>query len=147
VILRAVTPADGAALADVHASAFDAAWTADELIRFASDAGAIALAAEDGALAGFILCRAIAGETEVLTLAVRPAARRQGVARALLEAALLLAAQTTDAAFLEVAEDNPGAIVLYEGAGFERVGRRAGYYARAHAPSVAAIVMRRALNS
>ena len=47
----------------------------------------------------------------------------------------------------EVAGDNPGAIALYAGAGFERVGRRVGYYARTGAPSVAAIVMRRALNS
>jgi ribosomal-protein-alanine N-acetyltransferase len=49
--------------------------------------------------------------------------------------------------FLEVAEDNPGAIALYAQTGFTSVGRRGGYYARAGGPAVTAIVMRRALNS
>jgi [ribosomal protein S18]-alanine N-acetyltransferase len=143
-----VTGADGAALAELHASAFDEPWLADEILRFAEDRGGFALAIEhEGTLAGFILCRLIAGEAEVLTLAVRPAARRRGVARALLEAAIVLAAPTAESMFLEVAADNPGAVALYEGAGFETVGRRAGYYGRPGAGSVDALVMRRALNS
>jgi len=143
-----VTGADGAALAELHASAFDEPWSADEILRFAEDRGGFALAVEDGkALAGFILCRLIAGEAEVLTLAVRPAARRRGVARALLEAAIVLAAPTAESMFLEVAADNPGAVALYEGAGFETVGSRAGYYGRPSAGSVDALVMRRTLNS
>jgi ribosomal-protein-alanine N-acetyltransferase len=89
----------------------------------------------------------IAGEAEVLTLAVRPEQRRRGAARALLAAALALAAPTAAAMFLEVAADNAGAVALYEAAGFEQVGRRAGYYGRTGAPSIDAIVMRRALNS
>jgi ribosomal-protein-alanine N-acetyltransferase len=148
VKLRPVTHADGPALAELHASAFDAPWPADEILRFAEDRGGVGLAVEaDGALAGFILCRLIAGEAEVLTLAVRPAARRRGIGRALLEAALVLATPIAESMFLEVAADNPGAVALYEGAGFERVGRRAGYYGRPSAGSVDAIVMRRALNS
>jgi [ribosomal protein S18]-alanine N-acetyltransferase len=148
VILRPVTEADGAALAEVHASAFPEPWTANELVRFSLDRSGIALVAElEDAVAGFILCRAIAGEAEVLTLAVRPQARRRGLARALLDAALGIATPTCEAAFLEVAEDNPGAVALYQGCGFERVGRRGGYYSRRDGPAVAAIVMRRALNS
>jgi ribosomal-protein-alanine N-acetyltransferase len=52
-----------------------------------------------------------------------------------------------EAMFLEVAADNPGAIRLYERAGFATVGRRSGYYGRRQGGSVDAIVMRRALNS
>jgi [ribosomal protein S18]-alanine N-acetyltransferase len=148
VILRPATRADGPALADVHAAAFEAPWPADDILRFAEDRGGFALAADDdGALAGFILCRQIAGEAEVLTLAVRPAARRRGIGLALLEAALALSAPTATAMFLEVAADNPAAVALYAGAGFETVGRRAGYYGRVGRQSVDAIVMRRALNS
>jgi len=149
VKLRPATPADGPALAEVHAAAFDEPWPAADISRFAADRGGFALAVEDeiGAVAGFILCRMMAGEAEVLTLAVRPAARRQGIARALLTAAMSLAEASATAMFLEVAADNPGAVALYEQAGFERVGRRAGYYGRAEAPSVDALVMRRALNS
>jgi ribosomal-protein-alanine N-acetyltransferase len=149
VIVRSVVQSDAPALASVHAEAFDAPWTGEEILRFAGDPGGFARIAEtaDGAVAGFILCRLIAGEAEVLTLAVRPAARRQGVARALLAEALALAAASGASAFLEVAADNPGAVALYEAAGFERVGRRAGYYSRPGSRAVDAIVMRRTLNS
>lgn len=146
--LRPATRADGAALAEAHAAAFDEPWPAADILRFAEDRGGFALVADEGGqIAGFILCRLIAGEAEVLTLAVRPQARRRGVGRALLEAALALSRPTASAMFLEVAADNPGAIALYAGVGFDVVGRRAGYYGRRDAPSVDALVMRRALNS
>jgi ribosomal-protein-alanine N-acetyltransferase len=146
--LRPTTRADADRLAEVHAGAFDAPWSADDILRFAEDPGGFALAAEtDGQFAGFILCRVLAGEAEILTLAVRPDFRRRGLARALVEAAANLAAQSANALFLEVADDNPAAISLYRGAGFTNAGRRAAYYARRGAPAVDAIVMRRALNS
>lgn len=146
--VRLATRDDGAILAQVHAAAFDAPWTDQEIQRFAADPGGFALAAEaDGALAGFILCRVLAGEGEVLTLAVRPEQRRRGLALALVEAALALASRTAAAMFLEVARDNPGAVALYRRAGFVVVGERAGYYARRGAAAVDALVMRRALNS
>jgi ribosomal-protein-alanine N-acetyltransferase len=149
MIVRPAARADAEALGQVHAQAFEAPWSGEEILRFAEDPGGLALLAEceDGEIAGFILCRRIAGEAEVLTLAVRTAARRRGVATALLAAAIELTRITAGSMFLEVAEDNPGAIVLYAKAGFERVGRRAGYYARPGAPAAGAIVMRRTLNS
>ena len=146
--LRPAARADANDLARVHASAFAAAWSAHDILRFAEDPGGFALLADEaGETAGFILCRVMAGEAEVLTLAVQPAFRRRGVAMALLEAALALAASTADAMLLEVAADNPGALALYARAGFRTVGQRAGYYARAGAAAIDAIVMRRALNS
>jgi [ribosomal protein S18]-alanine N-acetyltransferase len=148
VNLRPATRADASALAEVHAAAFDAPWTGEDILRFAEAPGGFAIAAEaETAIAGFILCRAMAGEAEILTLAVRPNQRRRGVAHALVEAAAALAAPTVDVMFLEVAEDNPGAVALYESTGFSSVGRRGAYYARAGGPAVAAIVMRRTLNS
>jgi ribosomal-protein-alanine N-acetyltransferase len=147
VNLRPATRADGAALAALHAAAFDEPWSADDILRFAEDRGGIALVVDDGeAAAGFILCRLIAGEAEVLTLAVTPERRRRGVARALLDAAIALARASAETMFLEVAADNPGATALYAGAGFDTVGRRAGYYGRPGG-SVDALVMRRALNT
>ena len=146
---RPARRADGDALGEVHAQSFEAPWSGDEILRFAEDRGGLALVAEreDGEIAGFILCRLIAGEAEVLTLAVATAARRQGVAAALLAAAVELTHASANSMFLEVAEDNRGAIGLYEKAGFEPVGRRAGYYARKGAPAADAIVMRRTLNT
>jgi ribosomal-protein-alanine N-acetyltransferase len=148
VKVRLAEHADGATLAEIHAEAFEAPWPEADLRRFATDPGGFALLAEDeGHTSGFKLCRVIAGEAEVLTLAVRPARRRRGAARALVGAAIGFSAQTAGSMFLEVAADNPGAIALYEAAGFVRVGRRRGYYARPGAPAVDAIVMRQALNS
>jgi [ribosomal protein S18]-alanine N-acetyltransferase len=148
VNVRQATRADAAGLAAVHAAAFAAPWTAADILRFAEDPGGFALAAEEsGALAGFILSRVMAGEAEVLTLAVRPEFRRRGAAAALVQAAATLASQTARSMFLEVADDNGGAIALYERTGFLVVGRRTGYYARPGAVAVDAIVMRRTLNS
>lgn len=147
MILRPLTPDDGEAVAEVHASAFEEPWSAGDILRFAEDRGGFAIAAEmEDALAGFILCRLIVGEAEILTLAVRPQHRRRGVAAALVEAALAAAAPAGAAMFLEVAADNVGAIALYRRAGFEEIGRRAGYYGR-RSGSVDALVMRRALNT
>jgi ribosomal-protein-alanine N-acetyltransferase len=146
--VRPATRADADALAQVHAEAFEAPWTASDILRFAEDPGGFALADEtETGMTGFILCRVMAGEAEILTLAVRPEHRRRGVARDLVEAAAALAGLTAGSVFLEVADDNAAGLALYAGAGFTPVGRRAGYYARSGAPAVDAIVMRRALNS
>jgi ribosomal-protein-alanine N-acetyltransferase len=140
---------DVQALAAAHALSFDAPWSAADIADLLASPGIFALAAraEDG-VHGFILARAIAGEAEILTLAVDPAVRRQGVARALVHAAATAArAAGAETLFLEVAVDNLPAIALYEGAGFEAAGRRRGYYARPGRPAADALVLRRTLNS
>jgi ribosomal-protein-alanine N-acetyltransferase len=139
--LRAAPPEDAASLAALHAAAFDKPWRAGEIAALMATPGVFALTSD---LQGFILCRSIAGEAEILTVAVDPAARRGGVGRALVEAAAGLAAQDgAESLFLEVAHDNTAALALYASAGFERVGLRRGYYAS----GADAVVMRRALNT
>ena len=148
MIIEITTPDGAETLAAVHALAFDSPWSPADISALSQGPNAIMLhAREDNGVAGFILCRCIADEAEVLTLAVSPAHRRKGVARRLLENASALAeARGAGRMFLEVAADNPAAIALYEGAGFRPVGRRSGYYSRAGG-SVDAVVMRRDLNS
>ena len=139
--LRAARAEDATTLARLHAAAFDRPWSAGEIATLMTTPGVFALAVD---FQGFILCRSIAGEAEILTLAVIPAARRLGVGRALVEAAAGLAAtQAAGSLFLEVAHDNVAALALYAAAGFERVGLRKGYYAS----GADAVVMRRALNT
>jgi ribosomal-protein-alanine N-acetyltransferase len=76
------------------------------------------------------LARAAAGEAEILTLAVMPPARGQGLGRALLQSAAAHAASLGAASvFLEVGADNPAALALYASLGFDRVGQRKAYYA------------------
>jgi ribosomal protein S18 acetylase RimI-like enzyme len=88
---------------------------------------------------GFLVYRpAEAGEGEILNLGVDPAARRHGIARALIERAC---GDTGPPVYLEVRASNYGAIAFYRRLGFEEAGRRVRYYSR---PAEDAIVMRRA---
>jgi ribosomal-protein-alanine N-acetyltransferase len=147
--LRAVADHDLPALAEIHAQAFDQPWPAQALRATLDGSHVTGLVAGAGDhAAGFILLSSVAGEAEILTLAVRPADRRRGVAAALVEAAAGVAlAQASEVLWLEVAEDNPAAIALYARAGFALAGRRPRYYPRPGAASVDALLMRRPLNS
>lgn len=141
--LRAADAADTPLMASAHAQAFDRPWDQATFETLLAGSGVFAFVAEDGDPAGVVLCRALAGEAEILTLAVPPWARRRGVARALLAAALGAARELgAGACFLEVDVDNAPALALYEGLGFERAGVRKAYYDRGGAGRADAVVMR-----
>ena len=71
----------------------------------------------------------IAGEGEIMNVAVLPEYRRKGIADALMNALISIASENAcDRITLEVAEDNFGAISLYEKHGFTVSGRRKGFY-------------------
>ena len=142
---RPATLDDAHRMAAIHATAFSEAWDASVMASFLRAAGTFGLVAVSSA-AGFVLCRRIANEAEILTLAVNPANRRQGVGSALLAGALDWARETaTDAMFLEVARDNDGALALYRASAFVEVGRRRAYYSRATG-AMDALVLRLDLN-
>jgi ribosomal-protein-alanine N-acetyltransferase len=126
---------DAAALAALHARSFAHGWNESEFERLLADKAVIAHVARAGSgkpLAGFMLSRRAADEAEILTVAVAPAERGRGVARALLARHLgRLAALGIARVFLEVDDGNRPALKLYERAGFRPVGQRAGYYVRA----------------
>lgn len=148
--LRTADASEAQELAVVHAAAFPEPWPASEIAALGVGLGGFVLAAEreDGLLVGFVLGRAIAGEAEILTLAVKPEARRDGIAHALVEALAVHArARGARKLYLEVAADNAPAIGLYKKAGFSEVGVRRAYYGRAGAAPVDALVMSRPLNS
>ena len=141
--LVACTAAEAPAMAAAHALAFDASWREDEFEDLLEGEGIYGFLAEDDVPLGVILCRVAIDEVEVLTLGVSPSARRNGVAQALMTAALAVARQRGAAqAFLEVAVDNEGAIALYERLGFHRAGKRLYYYDRGEAGRMDALVMR-----
>jgi ribosomal-protein-alanine N-acetyltransferase len=141
--LRGAWGHEADALARIHASAFSHAWSADEIAKLLDGPGGFALLVEDERELAFILCRVVAGEAEILTLAVDPAIRRRGLARALVGAAAGAARMAgAEALFLEVADDNAPAIGLYSAAGFSRAGLRRGYYDRGGAGTADALVMR-----
>jgi len=141
-------------LAALHAESFDEGWSAasfDTTLRMPGAYGFMAVNRTDDEPLGFALFRAAlfgdsvsggGGEAEVLTIATRPQARGQGVARALMAQGLDLAAELgVQTMFLEVAADNAAALSLYRSLGFEQTGRRKAYYARPGGLRVDALVM------
>ena len=87
----------------------------------------LAAVAGDGAVLGYVSLSWVLDEGYINNVAVRPEARRQGVATALLQE---LRRQGGELAFisLEVRESNQGARTLYDGLGYREAGRRRGYY-------------------
>lgn len=147
VAVRAAVAADAAAFAALHARAFEKGWAETDVGALLRHPAGIALAGEqDDRLVGFVMAWAAAGESEILTLAVEPQARRGGVGRALMGAAMdaARAAGATEMT-LDVDAGNVAAKALYLGLGFAQVGRRKGYYAVADGPPHDALVLRRPL--
>lgn len=134
------------ALARLHARAFSAtrAWSVQEFADLLNHPGTYVEGDNDS----FILVRTVADEAEVLTIATDPDLRRQGRARTALakgeETAQEMGATVM---FLEVAEDNAAALALYVASGYQKVGRRPGYYLPKDGAPIAALVLRKALTT
>lgn len=125
-------PAHAELLAALHAASDDSPWNAESfasLLRHRHRFGW--LAHEAGAPAGYILVQAIAGEGEILSLAVRPEARRRAIARRLVERAMSeVERRGARRLLLEVAASNLPARTLYDALGFRQIGTRRAYYQR-----------------
>jgi len=92
---------------------------------------------------GFLMGRTVLDEAELLTLAVDPDMRRQGIARGLVEGFKTRATEGgAVTAFLEVAANNAAAVALYHATGFVHTGRRRGYYRQPDGTTLDAIVLR-----
>jgi len=131
---------------EAFAAAWEQRWDRQAFAELLAMPGAFGLMAEPAGESsqpiGLILMRVAADEAEVVTLAVLPHWRRQGVGyqlrrRAEAEARSRGARQM----FLEVAEDNFAARKLYVDLGFVAIGRRNHYYDRGSLGSTAAIAM------
>ena len=125
-------------LAALHAEAFASPWDAQAFTNLLAQPGVLLGVEADG----FILIRVVLDEAEILTLAVRPAARRAGLGGRLVGQGAVQAVQGgANRLFLEVAEDNAAARALYARAGFEAAGRRKAYYARRDGPAADALIL------
>jgi [ribosomal protein S18]-alanine N-acetyltransferase len=135
---------DAAAIAAVQAASFQRGWGEDEFRRLLLERNVVCHRAMVGhSLIGFILSRLVAGEAEILSVAIAPGWRGRGLSRPLLDLHLRrLAGLGTRAVFTEVDGKNAPAGRLYRKAGFYEVGRRQGYYAG----GATALVLRRDLS-
>lgn len=140
VVLR---PNDAGEAALVHAASMHDPWSAASIRQSLENPNVLGLGIEeDGALVGFGLLMWIAGEAEVLTLAVDPRFQRRGVARRLLTSLISRCAERgVGRVLLEVAEDNVAAISLYNKEKFQKDGVRPRYYKAGRSCPVDAILM------
>ena len=145
--IETIRQTDLAAVAALHARCFDERWQPELIARVAvGPAGFGLLWRHEGEAQGFVLCRTNDARGEVLSLGVAPGARKRGIARALMTAAIDAAGERgVPALYLEVAEDNAAARHLYRTLGFAQVRRRPGYYARPEARTVDALTLRRVI--
>ncbi|OKL44477.1 ribosomal protein S18-alanine N-acetyltransferase [Pseudovibrio exalbescens] len=135
-------------LANIHSACFTHGWGTAELASLYGQIGVFFLAAWVGStpqrreLVGFLAIRSVAGEAEVLTIAVHPRHRGRGIARKLMHDGIFrLYSERAEVLFLEVDEANTAAVTLYKKLGFKQVGVRKGYYSASEG-SGTALVMR-----
>jgi [ribosomal protein S18]-alanine N-acetyltransferase len=130
VTITAVSGHEAPALAAVHRRCFLDPWDASTFARLLEEPRVFCIAARSNeGLVGFVLCRVVCDESEILSCAVLPAHRRSGLGRRMLSQALDEARRRgVGEIFLEVAEDNEAAFALYTRSGFLRVGCRPAYF-------------------
>ena len=143
--IRRAAVADAERLLPIERRCFSDPWSVvafEEILGSPLGLGCVAERGDE--ITGYLVARAVAGEGEILNLAVAPEARRKGLGGRLLEAGIgALAAAGAHAVFLEVREQNVAAQQLYQRRGFRPVGLRARYYRN---PVEDAIVLRLALS-
>ncbi len=86
------------------------------------------VAVDNNRVLGYAIISRVAGDAELLNIAVNPDCQRQGIARSLLEAMIERASFVAENLFLEVRVSNHKAIEFYNGLDFVEVGCRPNYY-------------------
>ena len=130
MIIRTMQKGDVAAVAALEAQIFSMPWSAAGFADTLPREDVIFLVAyEQDELLGYVGIYCTLDEGEITNVAVAPAARRRGIARALLtELKRQLACRNVARIVLEVRVSNEPAIRLYEQMGFSVLGVRKNFY-------------------
>ncbi len=131
-------------MAAVHAACFTTPrpWSAAEIASILDSAFAFVLTEPSG----FLIGRVVAGEAELITLAVDPSARKRGTGGRLVDGFLAEArVREAESVFLEVLATNLPAQSLYARKGFEPKGKRRDYYQSPTGARLDALVLARTI--
>ena len=118
------------AVTAIERESFSCPWSAESLQQAGTMENSIFLTIwADGTVAGFGCILLVAGEGELVDIAVSPTFRKMGLGQQLITALLTEAAKReTEVVYLEVRQSNTPARNLYEKNGFEAMGVRKKYY-------------------
>jgi len=146
--IEAATLRDAPRLAQLHGASFHRGWGEGEFESMLAESNTIVHRLRLGRkTVGFAASRMGADEAEILSIAIDPRCRGQGLSRNLLLTHLgHLAGRGVRTIFLEVEENNGPALSLYNRAGFTIVGRRERYYREPGGEQLNALLMRRDLS-
>ena len=127
-MIRPMTAADVPSVAALEKLCFSDPWSVSSIASELDNPLSLWLVwEEDGTAAAYLGVQRVPPQADVMNVAVSPALRRRGIARARF-AELERRLPEIDELFLEVRASNSGAIALYRTLGFEQVGRRPNYY-------------------
>ncbi|MGI9352824.1 MAG: ribosomal protein S18-alanine N-acetyltransferase [Rhizobiaceae bacterium] len=133
-VIQPVTMDDLAALSEIHTACFSRGWSDGEFEALLAQGNYFCLVARKPGKVGkppsaFVLAKTVLDEAEIISVAVKPSARRKGIARQLMDAAIRqLNSDRVKFLFLEVDMTNEVAIHLYRKMGFREIGNREAYY-------------------
>lgn len=143
MILRKMTNEDVAQVAELEKQCFSDAWSESLIEDLLTSSFDEAWVLEDenveNVIVGYINPRFLAGEGELMRIAVNPSYRRKGLSKILMDRMMQSAAeQEANDLTLEVRAGNAAAIGLYQSYGFVSEAVRRGYY---HDPTEDALIM------
>lgn len=124
---------DSISLSQIHQRCFAPAWKKQTFDHFLEDRSMfgykVSLIDQPHQILGFCLCRLILDEAEIITIAVHPHFRRQGIGTLLIDNTLrYLHHARALKLFLEVEETNLSALKLYKRFKFQKISKRLAYY-------------------
>jgi ribosomal-protein-alanine N-acetyltransferase len=126
--LRRLAYSDLPSVLSIERRSFGTPWSlAMFVLELSKPSGICVAAADDEGLLGYLVCSRYADVWHLMNVAVNPDARRQGIARRLMER-LFDEAGDNARYTLEVRTSNHGAISMYERFGFRPAGHRRRYY-------------------
>lgn len=138
---RQMDPGDCPAVEQLFRECFSHPWEGKAIEAMFTAGGYYSLVAENekNEIIGYVGMRSVCDEADITNVAVRPDARRKGIAHLLVRRLLETAGQEgIRSVYLEVRASNRPAFLLYEHAGFRVCGRRRDYYTE---PTEDAILM------
>ena len=134
-------------LAEIHGESFETRWSEPSFSEMLAVPGtqAILVSSQNNPV-GFVLFRKAADEAEILTICTRPAFRKKGYGKLLMQHfESVLRKDDVKSLFIEVAVSNHAALALYASSGFEKAGTRKNYYERGDGRREDALIMRKGL--
>ena len=125
-----MTADDIAQVAALEQACFSDPWPQSVLEKELENELSLWLVAKQGGeVVAYVGSQSVLDEADMMNLAVREDARRQGIARSLVQTLCKrLSEKGVQSLTLEVRDSNEPAIRLYEALGFSQVGKRPNYY-------------------